>query len=271
MVISGRDNPKIKRLAKLLSSRKARNEEGCFVIEGMRGCVDAAASYLKDGSIEIIGAFYVPESLDAFSDVLDTQSILALPEKLRFEITREIAEKISDAETSQGIFIAAKRLDRELTADQLKARGRYIVLDGLQDPGNLGTVLRTSDAVGVDGIVLTGHCVDLYNPKVVRSAVGSFPRVNIYVEDDFETVTKLFAEKDIRTAAAVISGGTDILDYDFSEGCAVVIGNEGRGLPEEHIALCTDKVSISMKGSINSLNAAAAATIFLWEMTRGKH
>ena len=269
MLISGRDNPRIKRLGKLISSRKARNEESCFVIEGMRGCVDAVEAFLDNKGIVLEGVYYVPEALDSFSDILPTERIAELPDDLRFEITREIADKVGNTETSQGLFAVARKADLPLEAGALMCGCKYLILDGLQDPGNLGTILRTADAVGIDGIVLTGHCVDLYNPKVVRSTVGSLTRVRIFIEDNCEKVFRLFGECGVETLAAVISGGKLIQDQDFSAGGAVVIGNEGRGLPEEHAAMCSGRISIGMKGSINSLNTAAAATIFLWEMTRG--
>ena len=266
MVITSKDNPKIKQLAKLYSNRKYRRETGLFVIEGIRGCLDALVdNTLNGGLMEIVGIYYLEElfehEIDEYKHILEE-----LPESRCFIITREIADKISDTDSCQGMFVVAKMLDKPFSEDALKAGGKYLILDELQDPGNLGTMIRTSDAVGLDGIVLTGNCVDLYNPKTVRSAVGSMPRVDIFVEKDFGRVLEAFRCKGIPTAAAVISGGADILHYDFSGGCAVVIGNEGRGLAHDHVKLCSDKVSISMHGHIDSLNAASAATIFLWEM-----
>ena len=268
MLITSKDNPKIKQLAKLYSNRKYRRETGLFVIEGIRGCVDAVLDDVEhDGLISVEAVYYVE---GAFDNELEwfPERLSILPENKRFVITREIADRISDTDSCQGMFVVAKTLDKPFSEDALKAGGKYLILDELQDPGNLGTMIRTSDAVGLDGIVLTGNCVDLYNPKTVRSAVGSMPRVDIFIEKDFERVTEAFRLKGIPTAAAVISGGENILHYDFSGGCAVVIGNEGRGLAHDHVKLCSDKVSIAMHGHIDSLNAATAATIFLWEMMR---
>ena len=266
LVITSKDNPKIKQLCKLYSSRKYRREAGLFVIEGVRGCADAVLDDVEHGGlIKVEGVFYTEqafEDLDGFPAVLSR-----LPESRRFVITPEIATKVSDTGTSQGVFVTAKVLDEPLSARALKAGGKYLILDGLQDPGNLGTMIRTADAVGLSGVVLAGDCVDLYNPKTVRSAVGSMPRVDIFIERDFRRVTELFAEKGIRTAAAVVSGGTDVRSFDFSGGCAVVIGNEGRGLAHDHVALCSDSVTIKMNGHIDSLNAATAAAIIMWEMS----
>ncbi len=259
MLITAKDNPKIKELRKLYSSRRERLKQGLFVIEGVRGCRDA----LRDLE-DIRAVFYTEGALGSLD--------LTLPDRVsedrRFLITDELAEKISDTHSSQGIFVVAKRLDKPFEAAKLKADGKYLILAELQDPGNLGTMIRTADAVGLDGVVLAGSCVDLYNPKTVRSAVGSMPRVDIFIEKDSRQVLEGFARRGIKTAAAVIEGGEEIRRFDFSRGCAVVIGNEGRGLDDETVRLCSHKVTISMSGHIDSLNAAAAATIFLWEMTK---
>ena len=267
--ITSRNNAGIKLLAKLLSSKRTRNEQHSFVIEGIRGCTDALASERDADRIDIRALYYVPEMTESFGSERLSSLIEALDEKKRFEITREIADKISAADTSQGIFIVAGQFDNCLGAEMLRSDGKYLVLEGLQDPGNLGTMIRTADAVGIDGIILTGNCVDLYNPKVVRSAAGSMPRVDLFVENDVCKVFELLKAAGIRSAAAVISGGQDIVGFGFQKGCAVVIGNEGSGLTDETADLCDDRISIRMHGSIDSLNAATAAAIILWEMTRG--
>lgn len=267
MEISSRDNPKVKLYRKLASSKKAREEMGLFVIEGMRSCVDAVEEYLR-GNIKLHSVFYVPEAKEKYADHLATCLFDDLKRDMVYEITREVSDKMSDEGSSQGAFVIAQKLDKEFSQAEIVSGGKYLVLDNLQDPGNLGTLLRTADAVGVDGVVLTNNCVDLYNPKAVRSAMGSMPRINIYIENDFYKVVDVFGSAGVKTAAAVTISGTVITDYDFSQPVAVVIGNEGRGLSQEHADSCTDKVTISMRGNIDSLNAATAGTIFLWEMTR---
>lgn len=266
MVITSKDNPRIKQLAKLFSSRKYRRETGLFVIEGLRGCLDAIADCDNGGRIDVREVYCTEEAVS--SSERAKALINSLPDSRRFIITPEIAGRISDTGSCQGIFLTAGQIHKPFLTQALRNGGRYLVLDELQDPGNLGTMIRTSDAVGIDGIVLAGNCVDLYNPKTVRSAVGSMPRVDIFIENDFSAVIEGFRRRGIASAAAVVNGGTEIREHDFSRGCAVVIGNEGRGLTDEHASLCDERVSIAMHGSIDSLNAAAAATIFLWEMTR---
>ena len=176
---------------------------------------------------------------------------------------------MTDEGNSQGIYMIVFKVDLPFAAEYIDKKGKYLVLDNLQDPGNLGTLLRTADAVGVSGVVMTDNCVDLYNPKVVRSAMGSTTRLDLFVVDNFLNVATLFDELGIVTNAAVVRDGENITEFDFDRPCAVVIGNEGKGLPKEHSDICKNRVTISMHGNIESLNAACAGTIILWEMFRG--
>lgn len=269
MHIISKDNPKVKLYKKLSSSKKARDELGLFTVEGARNCVDTAYEAL-DGRISVHSLFYTQRAVEKYSEALSTDNLFkCVSEDCCFEISQEIAEKMTDEGSSQGIFMIAHKVDKGFDAGLLKSEGKYLVLDGLQDPGNLGTLLRTADAVGVDGVVLTGNCVDLYNPKVVRSAMGSIARLDLFVVKDFSGVVKTFDEIGVETAAAVVRDGDSITDFDFKKPCAVVIGNEGKGLPKDHVDLCGSIVTIKMQGNIESLNAACAGTIILWEMFRG--
>lgn len=268
MLINSRENPKIKLYKKLSAGRKTRDENGLFTVEGARICVDAAKE-AANGNIKIHSVFYTEKAIEKYSEFLDTKLLFECAEDNRiYEVTEEIAGKMSEEGTSQGIFLIAYKLDKKFSCENIDGDGKYLIADNLQDPGNLGTLLRTADAVGVNGVVLTGNCVDLYNPKVVRSTMGSMPRLNIFIENDFEKVMSIFGRKGIKVAAAVVSGGKSVSEYDFSKSCAVVIGNEGRGIPQQHIEMCNDKITIKMHGHIESLNAAAAGTIILWEMFR---
>ena len=126
--------------------------------------------------------------------------------------------------------------------------------------------------MGADGVILSNSCCDLYNPKAVRATMGSLFRLSIYIYDDFERLCGIFEKLGIKTMAAVIDkDAVSVEDAVYSDGCAVVIGNEGRGIPNSHVRLCREKITIRMRGNTNSLNAAMAAGIILWEMTeKGK-
>lgn len=270
MVISGRDNPKIKRLIKLVSNRRARAADGEFVIEGLRNCADAAKQFIAGGRPELTAVFISSKAAEKYRDTEYLDTLMKLDEQILFYISDDLAYKVSDSENSQGVFACARMLDKKFVSENIFPDAKYVVLDNIQDPGNLGTIIRTADAVGINGIVLTSSCCDLYNPKTVRSAMGSISRIDTFIENDFNTVIKLFSEIGVQNVASVVSGGSDLIGFDFPKGCAVYIGNEGSGMPCEHVNLCDSKITISMHGSIESLNAAMAATIILWEMTRGK-
>lgn len=269
MFISSRDNPNVKKLSKLLSSKKARNESGLFVIEGMRSCVDAAMERAEN-NLRISALFYTAEAYEKYKNSLPLHFFDLVDERKRFVISKELADKISAEESSQGVFVIAEKLDKRLEESLVSENGKYLVLNHLQDPGNIGTLLRTADAVGVSGVVLTNNCCDIYNPKVVRSTMGSMARVGIFVENDFSRVCEIFGKKGVPTLAAVVNGGTSVTEYDFSKPCAVVLGNEGNGLSAEDADMCKDKITIRMNGHIDSLNAAVAGAVILWEMFREK-
>lgn len=268
MMISSRDNPNIKQLVKLLTSKKERGESGLFVAEGMRICADAIAE-ASAKKIEISEIFYTNQVAEKLAQHHSFDCFESINDETKIEISPELADKISDTGATQGVFVVIKKLDKSLSVDKIKGDGKYIILNNIQDPGNVGTIIRTADAVGVDGIILTNNCCDVYNPKCVRSTMGSLFRRNIFIENDFEKVVKLMSECSVKTMAAVVSDeAEDITAVDFSCGCAVVIGNEGNGLSDVHVMLCDKRVTIKMKGNINSLNAASAGTILLWEMFR---
>ena len=259
MLITSRDNPKIKQYCKLAAGRKARAEQGLFVAEGMRGIIDIA------GEADIEALFCTEAALEKYADVLDTDRLALIPADRRFTITGEVAAKMSDVGSTQGVFAVVKSVD--LPLGETVPAGKYLVLDELQDPGNLGTMIRTAAAVGLAGVILSGNCVDLYNPKTVRSAMGSMTKVRIYTEKDAARTLSVLEKSGIKTYAAVVRGGSGVSETDFSGGCAVVIGNEGRGLSESTADMCGGKVTIRMRGDTESLNAAIAGTILVWEMS----
>ena len=268
MLISSKDNPNIKRLAKLLSSKKARRESREFVIEGTRSCYDAACEVQRGGKLEITGFFCTEGALEKAENCFDTTKFQTIDSRLCYQITEQIAERLSEG-SSQGMFMTARMLDEPLRTEIIRRDGKYVVLADIRDPGNVGTIMRSADAIGIDGFVLAGDCCDLYNPKVIRSAMGSIARTPVYISGTAEETAELFAAAGVVNIASVVSDGRSVTETDFSRGCAVYIGNEGRGLDPTFAERCDERLTIIMRGSIDSLNAAMAATVILWEMTRG--
>lgn len=263
MLISSKDNANVKFFNKLSQSKKARNEYGLFPLEGYRLILDA----IKE-NVELHCVFISENAIVKYSEALDLLERNGFSDKVYF-ITEEVEKKLSDTVNPQGIYAVCKKLDKILSADTILSNGKYIILHELQDPGNLGTIIRTADAVGIDGIFLTGNSCDIYNPKVVRSTMGSLFRMSMYCEEDIRNVLEIFKEKNIISYAAVIDNDAcSLSECKFSNGSVVLIGNEGNGLPDEISSLCDSRLTIKMNGNINSLNAAMATGIIMWEMFR---
>lgn len=268
MHITSKDNPKIKLCMKLAGSKKARQESGLFLAEGARLCSDAISEW-QAGKMDICAVFASETALEKYGDYISAELFRNEKSDIFFTVDDNLCRKISDTKASQGIFVVAKSRYNTLSDDCIKSNGKYLILNNVQDPGNLGTLLRTGDAVGIDGVVLTNNCCELYNPKVLRSAMGSVFRINVYCENDYSKVIDMFKKQGIKTWAAVVEkDAVSLAKADFSEGGAVVVGNEGNGLSESDASLCDERVTIKMHGNINSLNAAMAGGIILWEMTR---
>lgn len=256
--ISSKDNPNIKLFQKLSESKKYRTQYGMFVLEGIRLCTDAAT----ENNINIL--MITEDANEKFGSSL--QKIIDKSEKTIY-ISNELGKKLSDTGTTQGVFCICNILDKIQLTSKIKNNGRYIVLDNLQDPGNVGTIIRTADAVGIDAIIMCG-CCDIYNPKVIRSTMGSVFRIPIII-DSIDNVIDIFNKTNIITYASVVDDtAEELTSCDFSKSCAVVIGNEGNGLSQETVNKCKHKLTIRMKGNVNSLNAAMAAGIIMWEMLR---
>jgi len=255
-IITSKDNPAIKLYQKLSSSKKERIQYGLFVLEGLRITEDA----LRDGHVSnliLTENAYRKYSAQLFqADLKDTRTIV---------ISNELGNRISSTSTTQGVF-AICRIPVQKTP-VFSENDKYIVLYGLQDCGNVGMIIRTADALGMNGIILSGSC-DLYSPKVIRSTMGSVFRTNIFIENDTEKLFSMLEENNVTTSASVIDGDESITECSFSGKQAVFVGNEGNGLPKEVSARCSRRITIPMNGSINSLNVAMASGILMWEMRR---
>ncbi len=257
-IITSKDNPVIKLYQKLSSSKKERSEYGLFVLEGMRIAEDA----LKEDS----GITHLLVTVSAREKAEELLLQADLRNAKIFVISNELGSRISSTGTTQGIFAICRIPVRRQI--QFTENGRYIVLYGLQDPGNMGMIIRTADALGIDGLILSGSC-DLYNPKVIRSTMGSVFRTRIMIENDTERLFALLKNGGAETAASVIDKNAESINSCGFTGCqAVFIGNEGSGLPKEISQRCDRRITIPMNGTINSLNAAMAAGIIMWELKK---
>ncbi|MBQ4616943.1 MAG: RNA methyltransferase [Clostridia bacterium] len=256
MQLTSRDNPRIKELHKLLSDARARKKSGCFVIEGARLCEDAVRS-----GIEVVSA-YVTES--AASRYATAWSAVSQAAAHSFTVSEELGSSLSDTDTPQGLSCVCRMPSPSIATEE---SGVWLALEDVQDPGNLGTIFRTAEALGVTGVLLSKGCCDLYNPKVLRASMGGVFRLPWLVREDFSGTLRAWGASRPVLAAVVDASALPIMQAPKS-GAVIVIGNEGNGLSEEAVAASTHRVTIPMAGRAESLNASMAAGILLWELCR---
>lgn len=259
--ITSRKNEGIKQAAKLVSSSSFRKEQGEFLVEGARLCRDAAQS-----DIEIVTAYVTKQAQDKYPEYVE--KILQKAEQ-SFGIEPHVGELLSDTKTSQGIYCICRIPSQD--ALDLVCDGHYLALENLQDPANLGAVLRTGEALGIRGVILGGSCCDVYSPKVLRASMGAVFRLPLSFYEALEKQLPRWQEQGFSTLAAVpAQDAVDITQVDFSNPSILAVGNEGNGLTDGVIRACEQRVTIPMKGRAESLNAAASASILMWEMLRGR-
>lgn len=261
MLITSKDNRLVKEWRALNEQAKQRRKSGLFAIEGARLCGDALASGLT-----LTAVLYTVEAKQTYAETVDAL-IAAAGEAV--EITPELARSMADTAHPQGVFCVAKSLDIQLSLDTIDNMGRYGVLEDIQDPGNLGTMIRTAEAFGLNGLVLSQGCCDVYNPKVLRASMGGVFRLPIAVAEDLPAAIAALQERGMTALACVVDADAEPLHrVQKKAGTLCVIGNEGNGLTDATVAVCKKRVTIPMAGRAESLNASMAAGIVMWEMTR---
>lgn len=260
-IITSKDNPVIKLYQKLSSSKKERLQYGLFVLEGLRIVEDALREQRDVTQLILTERAQEKFGEELFqADLRNTRLVV---------ISNELGNRIASTDNTQGVFAVCKIPVQRRPV--FRSGGRYIVLYGLQDPGNVGMIIRTADALGIDGIIMSGSC-ELYSPKVIRSTMGSVFRMDIYVENDSDRLFEILAEGGVETSAAVIDkDAIPVTECSFEGAQAVFIGNEGNGLPADIAQRCDRRITIPMEGSINSLNAAMAAGILMWELKNSRN
>lgn len=248
--ITSRHNALLTHLRKLAASRAYREECGEYLGDGGKLLAEALKWNAPLKTVVVSEGVALPE----------------LPEGVRAVcVSAELMRSVSPAETPQGALFTASLVRAALPG---RLRGaRYLVLDGVQDPGNVGTILRTADAFACDGVFLVNACADLYNPKTVRATMGAIFRQSVW-SCTAEELAALLRRSDIPLCGAALRGDTVSVREAPLRRAAVAIGSEGRGLSAEVLALCDRTIRIPMSERCESLNAAVAATVALWEMYR---
>lgn len=252
-MISSTSNVKVKNLINLKKNARARKKENCFLVEGPRMFFEIPKNRVKECYLtEEFANRYVKELED-----------------WKYELISEnVCRHISDTKTPQGVIAVVKREEPSIKELLNKEKNPcFFLLENLQDPGNLGTIIRTAEGAGVTGIIMNKETVDIYNPKVIRSTMGAVFRVPFVIVDSLTEVITLLKEKDISVYAGHLKGDV-FYKQDYRSGSAFLIGNEGNGLTDEITALADCKIKIPMKGKVESLNAAVSATILMYETMR---
>lgn len=251
-VITSRSNPLVTYVRKLNSKRAFRRGSNAFAAEGPKLLAEALRWGARVETVLCAPGVPLPE-LPARTRVVE------LPEKL--------LAAVADTETPQGIVFICQ--GKSLAVPERLEGRRWLVLDGVQDPGNVGTIWRAADAFGADGLILCNGCADPWSPKTVRSTMGAVFRLPVYEGTIEDAARRLAAACIPLYAAALREDARDIRDVPLS-CAAVVIGSEGRGVSDETLSLCQKAVRIPMRARCESLNAAVAASVALWEMARGE-
>lgn len=270
-MITSASNQKIKHIAGLISSKKDRMAAKAFVIEGTKVFLEAP----DDDILEVYISESFNERLYGGDEYKLSEVMLEIFNKLKkvgYEVvTDAIFKKMSDTVTPQGILckIRIKPIFLKDVIDNYNDKPvKIIALEGLQDPGNMGTIVRTAEAAGIDFIVAGANTVDIYSSKVVRSTMGSIFRVPIVYTDDLYKDLETLKENNIEVYAAHLKGEKSYSDVKYSDRSLILIGNEGRGLTEQATMMADTLVKIPMQGKVESLNASVAAAILMFELGR---
>ena len=255
--ITSRNNDLIKYIKKLSTSRKARFQEKKFVLEGARL------------SFDVLNSFYQPDVFlitEKAAEKYEKQlaDMIKIADSAYF-ISEEVAEKLAETENTQGVFCVCNIPNG---TNRLVLNQKYIALDHLQDPSNLGALIRTAEALGINGAICH-KCCDIYNPKALRASMGSILRLPVILSDDLVSDMKAARKQGFSFFATVPNDNAeDITKIDFPASSVIIIGNEGNGISEEVKAAADKLVTINMLGRTESLNASMAGAIAMWEMLR---
>lgn len=255
-MITSSANGKVKQVMNLIKKAKARNESGLFVAEGLR--------IFKEIPREQIDSIFVSESF------LKEEERKHLIDGMKYEVlTDEVFQVMSDTKTPQGILALVKQ--HAYTLEDLTSvpgPAFLMILENIQDPGNLGTIIRAGEGAGITGVLMNSTTADIYNPKVIRSTMGSVFRVPFAYTNDLTASILQLKKQGIKLYAAHLDGRNNYEKEDYTVDTGFLIGNEANGLSEDTARLADAYIKIPMMGRVESLNAAVAASVLMFETAR---
>lgn len=254
-MITSTANHQVKQVIQLNKRGKHRNAQDVFVVEGTKMFLEAPRERLEK--------VYFSESY------VERQLKGRMVEDIPCEIVEDsVFKSMCDTQTPQGVLCLVKQYHYSLKELLQKENPLLLVLESIQDPGNMGTMIRTAEGVGIDGVILSSDCVDMYNPKTIRSTMGSIYRVPFFMAKDLTEVLGELKRAGICTFAACLGENRSYEEEDYTKGTAFLLGNEGNGISPE-LASCADTlIRIPMEGKLESLNVSVASAVLLYEAYR---
>lgn len=256
-LIQSKDNSLIKEIKKL-KNKRFRTLNSQFLVEGFRFVEEALIS-----SFQVSQIFLNENCQDKWQN-FNLDKLLQKSTKV-YLVKEQVFKQLSETENPQGIVAVVDKMKLTNTKNQ----GIYVLVDKVQDPGNLGTIIRSAHAAGASGIIVTKGTVDVYNEKTLRSTMGSIFNIPV-IEDETLAFTKELKENNFKLIVSSLENSTSFYNIDMTQDLIIAIGNEGSGISEEIYSLGDIKVKIPMPGNAESLNAAVAASIMLFEAVRQK-
>ena len=259
-MITSPGNERIKSLVHIRQKAKARKDADVFLSEGIKMFLEAPEERIRE--VFLSESFSCPDKAveDAVTEKLGRLSCET--------VSGNVFSKISDTCSPQGILCVMKSYHYSFSDLLRREYPLLLALEDIRDPGNLGTMIRTGEGAGIDGVILSGETVDIYNPKTIRATMGSIYRVPFYQTQNLQQTIADLQRHGIRVFAAHLDGETAYDACDYTGGCAFLIGNEAGGLKEETAATADCLMRIPMAGAVESLNAGIAAAVLMYEAAR---
>ena len=253
-IITSRDNPKIKYACKLAQSAAFRRNERSFLAEGLKLCPELA----RGCPIKVV--FYTDKALEKAPDIPELGGE-------QYLIEEHVAEKLAGVDTHQGLFCIFGLPE---TKNALKPGGRYLALERVQDPGNVGALVRSAAAFGYDGVIVDGGCASPFGPKALRASMGAAGRLPVIESRCLPDTLAELRHMGVACLAAALynSRPLDEVDGEYPGGVCILIGSEGQGLTDAAIAACDAAVRIPITDQVESLNAGVAGGVLLWHFRR---
>lgn len=258
-MITSTSNQKVRQVVQWQTKAKERKKSDIFLAEGFKMLEEAPTEWIKE----------VYLSADCLHKAEQNPLIWKKLLQTGYEtVSEEVFRKMSDTQTPQGVLTVLKRPKHQLDELLTQENPLFVVLEDLQDPGNLGTIVRTGEGAGITGVIMSVGTVDIFNPKVIRATMGSIYRVPFVSVENIGDTIRVLQDRGVHTYAAHLKGEKYYDSFSFKEPTAFLIGNEGNGLKKETADTAEHYLKIPMEGQVESLNAAIATALLMYEAHR---